>query len=637
MNLIARFRRKYTASLSGRLKLLTCLWVGAALFSIAFTLVLSWRLEGAGAAINEAGSLRMRTYRLAYLAERQADYAVIEAQLQSFEDALHTIEKGDPKRPLFLPDTPQIHQNMHNMQQHWYQNIKPKIQAGTVPDAAQLKQFVGIIDDFVLSVEKVNTRNTEWLRLFQTALMVMVLVGAGVMVVLLYLWVIRPIDILREGVSAIRKGHFGTRVGTGTVAEFAQLGKGFNQMSAHLQTLYTDLEGQVALQTRNLELKNHELETLYQTSSELHQSQTAVKAADNFLNKVLPQLPASAASIRLLDFDRQRMDLVASSGLPQTMQNAEQCEHLEDCLCGKSAARTDGYPVQFYDTHQKVSGENIAKTLCERVGFDDIAVFQIRYQEQKIGILTLYFSGGLKLSDQETALLKALCDQLGVTIANIRLVEESRQLAVLQERNLMAQGLHDSIAQTLTFLNLQVQMLESAMQRQEQEQAEENLRFIKDGVQECYDDVRELLLNFRTKISRKEFPEAVHTLVKRFEQQTQIPADIRWQGEGFPLSSDEQLQVIFILQESLSNIRKHAQARHVDIQIINEQDFILRIRDDGIGFDTARLKQISGEHVGLGIMHERARRIHAELNIQSRVTEGTEITLTLPHHERTVT
>lgn len=82
--------RRYGSSLSSRLKLLTCLWVGAALFSIAFTLVLSWRLEGAGAAINDAGSLRMRTYRLAYSVS-QADSAAIAPQIEAFETTLHNI------------------------------------------------------------------------------------------------------------------------------------------------------------------------------------------------------------------------------------------------------------------------------------------------------------------------------------------------------------------------------------------------------------------------------------------------------------------------------------------------------------------------------------------------------------------
>ena len=103
-------------------------------------------------------------------------------------------------------------------------------------------------------------------------------------------------------------------------------------------------------------------------------------------------------------------------------------------------------------------------------------------------------------------------------------------------------------------------MLESALQNQEQEQINENLHYIKDGIQECYDDVRELLINFRTKINNKDFTEVVQTLTDRFQRQTQIGVRLHWHGNGPQLNSEQQLQVVFILQESLSNIRKHSQA-----------------------------------------------------------------------------
>ena len=178
-------------------------------------------------------------------------------------------------------------------------------------------------------------------------------------------------------------------------------------------------------------------------------------------------------------------------------------------------------------------------------------------------------------------------------------------------------------------------MLESAYNAEQKEQVDENIRFIKDGVQECYDDVRELLLNFRTKLSNKDFPEAVSTLLARFKQQTQIEVNTTWIEEGGWLNHDEQLQIIFILQESLSNIRKHAQANKVDVSLINRQDFTLKISDDGIGFDTDTIDSLSGEHVGLGIMQERARRIDAVLDVISQPNKGTTVTLVLPQHKRT--
>ncbi len=622
-------------SLSSRLKLLTLLWVTAAVGSIVLTLLLSWRLEGGAAAINDAGSLRMQTYRLGLLLRETDNQAEVDDRIRHFDETLYTLQAGDPARPLFLPDTPEVRQHMAQLQQRWQQQIKPMMLAATrQPSAFQdapLHDFVRSIDDLVRSVEAVNTRHTYWLRLFQSALLAMVLLGAGVMVVVLYLWIIRPLDNLQSGMRAIHDGDLGAQISVDQLEEFAQLDSGFNQMSSRLKRLYSHLEQEVAEKTRDLADKNYTLETLYSFSRLLNQTQTAADAATAFLQKVMQLIPAPAGSIRLLDFKRRRMDLVAHQGLSENLQNADACQRLEDCFCGRTVNQQDWQPIYFQD--QLPETELALETPCEQSGFHYLHIFNIRYNQQDLGILTLYFEQEYPLDTQTKHLLDSLSKLMGLVLTNIRLAEESRQLAVMQERNLMAQGLHDSIAQTLTFLNLQVQMLESALAAHQQEQADENLQFIKEGVQECYDDVRELLLNFRTKISRKEYAEAVQTLVERFEQQTQVRTDVQWQGDGPALGSEEQLQFIFILQESLSNIRKHAKASKVQIVFDNRKDFMMQITDDGQGFSTTDLSKRSGSHVGLNIMHERALRIHAHLDLASR-PGCTQITLTLPQQER---
>lgn len=128
------FSRFSSTSLSARLKLLTILWVIAAVFSIAYTLSLSWQLEGAGAAINDAGSLRMRTYRLVYLLEHHSDPNTIFAELDTFQHILKTIEQGDPERPLFLPDRPDIYVSLQALQSQWGQVILPLLHAQNIPD-----------------------------------------------------------------------------------------------------------------------------------------------------------------------------------------------------------------------------------------------------------------------------------------------------------------------------------------------------------------------------------------------------------------------------------------------------------------------------------------------------------------------
>ena len=628
-------------SLSARLKLLTLLWVGSALLSVVFTLLLSWRLEGASTAINDAGSLRMQTYRLAYMVGNHATERQINNQIKEFEQSLQKVSRTDAINPLLPAQRPQAYDLIQSMLViDWQSNILPKLQKHTLPTNIDLYRFAGNIDLFVQALENANEENTRWLRRFQMALILMILIAAGVMIKFHYSWIIRPLEALLDGVQTIGRGGFGVAIPTGYIQEFAQVSKGFNQMSAHLKTLYTDLEGLVARQTQDLARQNRDLEMLYQTTRDLHQTHTPTKAAEEFLSRVVPAVSASAGSIRLLDFERKRTDLVASTGLPADVQTAEQCSELEACLCGhkdkggeggRPSEKPSGQSACFYDARDYGN----LPFVTGHPGFARVSVFPILYKSEELGILTLYFSDGIELGENDDSLLRTLCGQLGVSIANSRFAQERSQLAVLQERNLIAQGLHDSIAQTLTFLNLQVQMLDSAYKAGEKEQMEENIRFLTDGVQECYEDVRELLLNFRTKISNKDFPEAVTSLLARFEQQTQIEVDTAWRDDGPSLNNDEQLQVIFILQESLSNIRKHAQAHHVVVELDNRHDFTLRIRDDGVGFDTGRLKNMSEAHVGLGIMQERARRINAVLSVESQPHQGTTVTLVLPQHRRT--
>ena len=179
-------------------------------------------------------------------------------------------------------------------------------------------------------------------------------------------------------------------------------------------------------------------------------------------------------------------------------------------------------------------------------------------------------------------------------------------------------------------------MLESAVQNQESQAVDEYLTSIKHGIAESYEDVRELLLNFRTRLSEQDFNSAVHMVLQRFEAQSHVQTRLSMMGEGVPLSPRQQLQVIFILQEALSNVRKHAQATQVEIDIDNQDDFNLRIVDNGVGFDAQSVAHKQSRHVGTSIMQERARQIHAHIQITSQVGQGTQVQLTLPNAQRVV-
>jgi two-component system nitrate/nitrite sensor histidine kinase NarX len=227
-------------------------------------------------------------------------------------------------------------------------------------------------------------------------------------------------------------------------------------------------------------------------------------------------------------------------------------------------------------------------------------------------------------------MLEALGQHLGVAIENQRLVSRDKELAVTEERNLLAQELHDSIAQSLAFLNIEAQMLEQSLAQGNVEDARQELAQIREGIQESYDDVRELLVHFRTHLKQTDLETAIQVALQRFEGQTGIRTRFDASGTTVSLAPEVQPQVLHIVQEALSNVRKHARATKVVVEVMRDGGYVFAVRDDGRGFDLATLAERADTHVGLRIMRERAHRIGGQLEVRSEPDRGTEITLSLP-------
>ena len=154
------------------------------------------------------------------------------------------------------------------------------------------------------------------------------------------------------------------------------------------------------------------------------------------------------------------------------------------------------------------------------------------------------------------------------------------------------------------------------------------LEEIDTGVRESYGDVRELLMHFRTRASAEDIEPALATTLRKFEHQSGIQTELEIQGHGLPLPADVQIQVLHIVQEALSNVRKHAQASRVWLDVQQQPQWRFEVRDNGRGFDHDE-RQPDETHVGLGIMRERAQRIHARVDVLSTPGRGTSVVLTL--------
>jgi two-component system nitrate/nitrite sensor histidine kinase NarX len=622
-------------TLGGKLVGILVVFLLLALVTIGLTLLESWKLEGAAAAINDMGSERMRTYRIAYLVsehargvERDEMARQIRAGVAGFEATLQAVRRGDPARPLFLPDNPEIVARVDDILRQWNQVIRPALEAeiqAPLPDpgsAMRLRRsvdsFVTDIDDVVRALEKENAANTAWLRSFQFVLVSLAVFGTFGLIFLLYLLVMRPVGALQEGILRLEREDFSARVRVESRDEFGALARGFNKMAAHLEDLYATLEARVRDKTQRLEAKNRELGTLYEVTAALNEAPGAEELCRTFLRPLIGAFGAQAAAVRLCNPEDGRLHLFASEGLGRDLARAESCEHAARCVCGTAMERDAA-----------IVTEVPAERQCASVGgFRTVGVFPVRYRHRLVGMCNLWFDTPRVIEERERKLIAVLGQHLGAALEAERLRSREKELAVSEERNLLAQELHDSIAQSLAFLNLQAQMLDAALVKGDIEEARAELAQIRAGVQESYDDVRELLTHFRTRMAELDLSGALRQAVSRFGGQTGIAIEFVESGAGIDPPPETQLQILHVVHECLSNVRKHSAAKHVTVLLERGVQYRFVVRDDGRGFDPDAVGS-DVAHVGLAIMRERARRIGARLSVASRPGHGSEVVLAI--------
>ncbi|TGV08428.1 HAMP domain-containing protein [Alcaligenaceae bacterium 429] len=628
---------KWWERLSTRLTVSVAVALAIFLTMIGSTLWLSWQMEGAAAAINDAGTLRMRANQVALSLEALSNDPTgaaterLERQLHRQAFVLQQLRKGDPTRPLLLPRDPMVHAQLDQVTQYWHRQMVASVNLALKGDAAEryqiaLPEFISKADLLVHLIEVDNAQKTFLLRLLQVVLLVIAIAGAAALIYLVYQWIILPISALRSGVARMADRDFSVSLPVQRRDEFGELSEGFNLMAKELKSLYVDLERRAEEKTQQLALRNASLSALYEMAAFLSQPREVEEVCRGFLDRIMRQFKADGGTIRTLDPRHDNLRLVLAQGLSATHEQHESCIKAGSCFCGQ-ATRSGTVSIQDVTRIQAPEAFH-----CFDDGFHSLNVFQIMAQDEVLGSFSLHFKETRKLSASERHLLETLGKHLGVALQNRRLLGQTRQLAMEQERNLFAQGLHDSIAQGLNFLNLQLQMLDQSLKNDKIEEAKEILPLLRAGVDESYQDVRELLSNFRSKLGEGELLDAVCETIERFQRQVDVLVELDTEGldEGTALTQEQQLQVLFILQEALSNVRKHAHASKVQIQIHEGVDFTLQVIDDGMGYDESALRHEAREQLGRRIMKERAARIGATLEQVSTPGQGAKVSLVLP-------
>ncbi|MBK6365884.1 MAG: type IV pili methyl-accepting chemotaxis transducer N-terminal domain-containing protein [Polaromonas sp.] len=618
--------------LSSKLAMIGVPFLILVLILTAATLWVSWQLDGGAAAVNEAGRMRMQSYRMALGVGTQQTQE-LEKQISEFNDSMKVMREGDSDRPLFVPWDDRIRADFVVVEKNWadFQTTWLKTQQS---DTSQLSKqtvaFASSINVFVKSIEDHLIRWTAILHLLQMGVLVLSVIGAAILLFSGYLFVLEPVNQLKIAIEKMQKGDFGARVSRLTNDEFGTLAEGFNGMASHVQSMYQNLESKVREKTLELELKRERLEALYDVTAMVAQETSLDELANAFSKSIQTIAHADAAAVRWADQSNQRFLMLASSGLPADMVHEEQCIHLGDCYCG-SAAINEGLRVIPINVVQQDEAQFSKKSLgyCAKSGFETVVNIPVRLHARILGEVSLFFNARVSPTDAERSLYEALASHLATAMENLQLHALEREAAISGERSLLARELHDSIAQSLAFLKIQVQLMRDALKSGSQQTMQSVLEEIDTGVRESYGDVRELLVHFRTRTNAEDIEPALITTLQKFEHQAGIKTSFNMSGNGIPMTPDLQIQVLHIVQEALSNVRKHAKASHVWLDVQQQPVWRFEVRDDGKGFIVGD-ESIDETHVGLRIMQERAERLQAKLDVFSKLKQGSSVVLTLP-------
>lgn len=257
----------------------------------------------------------------------------------------------------------------------------------------------------------------------------------------------------------------------------------------------------------------------------------------------------------------------------------------------------------------------------------------LRVGEQSVGELCVLAAAPRAFEPRQQRVLAGLAEMAAIAIDNARLVERERYMAVLEERDRLAREMHDSLAQVLGYLQFKTRIARGALADGKSEKALGELDEMEHLAGEAYDDVREAILGLRELHPDRDLRASVGEYLEKFTRQSGVRASLEV-DEAAPLpdvAPEAQVQLVRVIQEALTNVRKHARANHVRVRFASESgDLKIVIEDDGCGFDPAVVAQRAGQRFGVWTMRERVELLGGGFAIDSAPGRGTSVVVRLP-------
>ncbi len=521
-------------------------------------------------AINVSGSMRMQSYRLAHdIHSSSLDYL---EHIQSFEGSLFS----PSMQALNHWTVPQdIKSDYAEIIIRWKQ-LKTLLHGNDRAEYLELVGgFVGQIDMFVFKLQEFSESkliNLAWIGglgiggIFLISIFVITYTRREV---------VGPLRSLVVASEQIQNRSFDVQLRTTSRNEMAILTRTFNDMAGELGKLYRGLENLVNEKTHKLQHANQSLQVLYESSQQLTASRIS---QDNFQSLLKHIVGVEGIQAVRLEIDEE---------------------------AGKGIVLTEGY--------------------CDRDCNNDCHKQDLMVDGQILG--RLFWRAGLPCPDQ--ALIDSFVQMLARAVYFNRAQTQAEQLILMEERATIARELHDSLAQSLSYLKIQVSLLKRVINKLEQNpQAEKTTEIIKDidsGLSGAYTQLRELLTTFRLTIKEGNFGRALLEMITQLKEHTDAELELTNELSSLDLDSHQQVHLMQLIREATINAIKHSNATKILVSCkeIGGQVIVV-IEDDGNGFENHDAKI---NHYGMSIMQERAARLQGELTVESAPNSGCKVTL----------
>ncbi|MCM7790066.1 nitrate/nitrite two-component system sensor histidine kinase NarX [Enterobacter hormaechei] len=542
-------------------------------------------VQGNAHAINEAGSLRMQSYRLlASVPLTQADQPLIdEMERTAFSHELERAAIRDGQQS-----------QLKALQGYWHTQLEPGLKRAEDREtvAQDVAGFVSRIDHLVSSFDRTTELRIDRVVMVHRAMALFM----GLLLIFTVIWLrarlLNPWKQLLAMARAVTQRDFTQRTHISGRNEMAMLGEALNTMSAELSESYAVLEKRVQEKTAGLEQKNEILSFLWQANRRLHMQVPLCERLSPVLNGLQNLTLLHDLELRVYDVEDEE------NHQEFTCQSDISCDDKGCHLCPR------GLPPLT------TSGTTLKWRLMD--------------SHTQYGILLATLPAGRHLSHDQQQLVDTLVEQLTATLALDR-HQEKQQLIVMEERATIARELHDSIAQSLSCMKMQV----SCLQMQDEgmpESSKQLLSQIRNELNTSWIQLRELLTTFRLQLTEPGLRPALESSCQEFSARLGFPVKLDYQLPPRFVPSHQAIHLLQIAREALSNVLKHAEATAVTVTVSCQDNQVkLRVQDNGRGVPENAERT---NHYGLIIMRDRAQSLRGDCQVRRGESGGTEVVVT---------